>query len=96
MRQYLFIKRRIGRIEILLIHLLNSAAKPLTEALIMDYFSLPQELYDVVYVWIVAEPQDVVIGHTGLLLCCDGVSAKKKAGESKDSLAFLNFAIIRW
>ena len=29
-------------------------------------------------------------------LCCDGVSAKKKAGESKDSLAFLNFAIIRW
>lgn len=69
MRQYLFIKRRIGRIEILLIHLLNSAAKPLTEALIMDYFPLPQELYDVVYVWIVAEPQDVVIGRARLLLC---------------------------
>lgn len=69
MRQYLFIKRRIGRIEILLIHLLNSAAKPLTEALIMDYFPLPQELYDVVYVWIVAEPQDIVIGRARLLLC---------------------------
>ena len=69
MRQYLFIKRRIGRIEIFLIHLLNSAAKPLTEALIMDYFPLPQELYDVVYVWIVAEPQDVVIGRARLLLC---------------------------
>ena len=68
---YLFIKRRIGRIEILLIHLLNSAAKPLTEALIMDYFPLPQELYDVVYVWIVAEPQDVVIGRARLLLCCN-------------------------
>lgn len=30
------------------------------------------------------------------ILCYVGVSAKKKAGESKDSLAFLNFAIIRW
>ena len=69
MRQYLFIKRRIGRIEIFLIHLLNSAAKPLTEALIMDDLPLPQELYDVVYVWIVAEPQDVVIGRARLLLC---------------------------
>lgn len=36
MRQYLFIKRRIGRIEILLIHLLNSAAKPLAEAYKME------------------------------------------------------------
>ena len=69
MRQYLFIKRRIGRIEILLIHLLNSAATPLTEALIMDYFPLPQELYDVVYVRIIAEPQDIVIGRARLLLC---------------------------
>lgn len=69
MRQYLFIKRRIGRIEIFLIHLLNSAAKPLTEALIMDDLPLAQELYDVVYVWIVAEPQDVVIGRARLLLC---------------------------
>ena len=73
MRQYLFIKRRIGRIEILLIHLLNSAAKPLIEALIMDYFPLPQELYDVVYVRIVAEPQDVVIGRARLLLWGDFV-----------------------
>lgn len=74
MRQYLFIKRRIGRIEIFLIHLLNSAAKPLTEALIMDDLPLAQELYDVVYVWIVAEPQDVVIGRARLLLWGDLVS----------------------
>ena len=73
MRQYLFIKCGIDGIEILLIHLLNSAAKPLTEALIMDYFPLPQELYDVVYVWIVAEPQDVVIGRARLLLCCNHI-----------------------
>ena len=73
MRQYLFIKRRIGRIEILLIHLFYGAAKPLTEALIMDDLPLPQELYDVVYVWIVAEPQDVVIGRARLLLCGDFV-----------------------
>ena len=73
MRQYLFIKRRIGRIEILLIHLFYGAAKPLSEALIMDYFPLPQELYDVVYVRIIAEPQDIVIGRARFLLWGDFV-----------------------
>lgn len=36
MRQYLFIKCGIDGIEILLIHLLNSAAKPLAEAYKME------------------------------------------------------------
>ena len=70
MRRDLFIKSRVGRIEILLIHFLDSAAKSLAEALIMDDFPLPQELYNVVDVRIVAEPQNVVIGRARLLLRC--------------------------
>ncbi len=38
----------------------------------------------------------IMFGKESAGICCDGVSAKKKAGESKDSPAFLNFAIIRW
>lgn len=39
-----------------------------TEALEVDNLSLAQEVNGVVHIGIIAEPQDVIIGHPGLLL----------------------------
>ena len=36
----------------------------------MDDLTGPQELDDIVDVGVIRQPQDVVIGYTGLLLCC--------------------------
>lgn len=40
------------------------------EALIMHNFSLPQELYGVAHVGVVAQQKNIVIGNARLLLCC--------------------------
>ena len=37
----------------------------------MDDLTGPQELDDIVDVGVIRQPQDVVIGYTGLLLWCD-------------------------
>ena len=42
----------------------------LAEALEVDNLAFAQELQHVVDVRIVADPQQVVIGYAGLLLCC--------------------------
>ena len=68
MRRDLFVKCGIDGIEILLIHLFYGAAESLSEALIMDDLPLAQELYGIVYVRIIAEPQDIVIGRARFLL----------------------------
>ena len=40
----------------------------LTEPLEVNHFTLPEEFDHIVHIRIVAEPQNVVIGHPGLLL----------------------------
>ena len=47
----------------------------LAEPLEVDYLPLAQELDDVVHVRVVAEAEDVVVGHPGLLLWCNHESA---------------------
>ena len=37
----------------------------------MDYLPLAQELDNVVYVRVIAEAQDVIVGDAGFLLWCD-------------------------
>ena len=43
----------------------HSFAKPL----IMHDFALAEEFYDVVYIGIVAKPENIVVGDSRLLLC---------------------------
>lgn len=44
---------------------LDGFAKPLE----MNYFPLPKEFDNVVHIGVVGNPQDVVIGYPGFLLC---------------------------
>lgn len=69
----LLVKARVDIIHILLIQPILSKPQPLAEALKMHDLARPQEFDGVVDIGIVGQPQNVVIGHTSLLFCCDGV-----------------------
>ena len=45
------------------------------EPLEVDYLPLAQELDNVVYVRVIAEAQDVIVGDAGFLLWCNHASA---------------------
>ena len=66
----LFIKGRIEKIYVLLVHFVLGNLQALAKALEVDDLTFPQETDDIVYIGIIAEPQDVIIGDTGFLLCC--------------------------
>ena len=55
-------------VHILLIQLLPQQFHCLAKPLEVDYLPFPKELDDIVYIRIVRQPQDVVIGDPGFLL----------------------------
>ena len=67
------VERGIHIVHIFLIQLFAGEPQPLAEALEVDDLPLPQETDHVVDIGIVGEPQDVVIGDTRLLLCCNHI-----------------------
>ena len=71
MQAGLFVKRGVGKVHIFLIHALFGQGDCLAKALEMDDFALTQEADDVVDIRIVGEAENVVVGESGLLLCCD-------------------------
>ena len=58
----------VHAVDVALVQLPAEQLDGLAEPLEMDDLPLPQELDDVVDVGIVGKPEDVVIGHSGLLL----------------------------
>ena len=73
---FLFVEGGVHIVDVFLVHLLTGQLQALAEALEMHHFPGPQELDDVVDVRIIAEPQDVVVGGAGLLLCCEVTGAE--------------------
>ena len=71
----LHIKRRIHIIHILLIQLFAKQLHCLAKALEMHKLALAQELDRLSNVGIVRKAQNVIVGFTRLLLCCNGKSA---------------------
>jgi len=63
----LHIDRWIHKVHISLVQLFPQPLQALAEALEVDDLPFPQEADNVVYVRVVAEAEDVVIGHPGLL-----------------------------
>ena len=80
----------------LLLQIISGVVQSFPETLEMHDFSFSQEAQWREHIGVIRQVDEIFVGAARFLLCCDGVSAKKKAGKSKDSLAFLNFAIIRW
>ena len=64
---------RIHEVYILGIQLLAEQFHGFSKALEVDHLALPEELNDIVYIWVVTEAKDVVIGDSGFLLCCNHV-----------------------
>ena len=71
------IEGRIHIVYVLLVQFLTEKLNSLSEALEVDDFPLSEELDYVVYIRIVAEPKNVVIGHPGLLLWHGKIIATK-------------------
>ena len=92
----LHINRGVHIVHIFLVQSFAQALHRFAETLEMHDFSFSQEAQWREHIGVIRQVDEIFVGAARFLLCCDGVSAKKKAGESKDSLAFLNFAIIRW
>ena len=67
----LSVKARICRVEILRVQALLRVTEGVGEALIVHHLALTQEFYNVVDVGVVGQPQNVVVGYSCLLLCCN-------------------------
>lgn len=66
----LHIKGRIHAVNILLIQPFAKLLQTFAESLEVDDLPFPQELDNVVYIWVIRKPQDVIISHPGFLFCC--------------------------
>ena len=64
---------RIHIVHIFLIQLIPQQLDRLAKALKMDDFSLPQEFDGIIYIRVIAETQNVVIGRSSLLFCCNHI-----------------------
>lgn len=67
------VKSRVGKIDIPGIHLLFAQAKALAKTLEVDNLPLTQEADDVVYIRVVGQAEDIIVGKAGLLLWCEVV-----------------------
>lgn len=65
---FLSVKRGIDRVDIFLIHFLKREAQSLAETLIVYDLPLAQETDDIVHIRIVAQAENIIIGHARLLL----------------------------
>ena len=69
----LFVKRRVGKVDVFLVHLLLGQTHRLAEALEMDDLPFTQKTDGRDHVRVVHQTQNIVIGGAGFLLCCDAV-----------------------
>ncbi len=80
-------------------HAVLCQPKAFAEALEVDHLPLAQELDDVVHVRVVAEAEDVVVGHPGLLLWCNLKSTTfepKIAKNGVSQIVSTMRSILRW
>ena len=66
------IKCRVVQIDIFRVHLFFAQAQALTKALEVYDLTFTQKTDDVVYIGVVTQTENIVVGFAGLLLCCKG------------------------
>ena len=69
----------------LLLQIISGVVQSFSETLEMHDFPFSQEAQWREHIGVIRQVDEIFIGAARFLLCCVGVSAKKKAGESKDS-----------
>ena len=65
------IQRRIHIVHIFLIQFFPQELAGFAEPLEVDDLPLPEEPDGVVHIRVIAEPENVVVSHPSLLLCCN-------------------------
>ena len=69
----LCVEAGVDIVNVFLIHPFFGKTEAFAEALEVHDFTGPQELDHVIYVRIIGQTQDVVIGNTSFLLCCNHI-----------------------
>ena len=67
----LLVEAGVDIVDVFFVQPVLDQPQSLAEALEVDDFPGTQEFNDVVDIRIVGEPQNIVVGDAGLLLCCD-------------------------
>ena len=68
-----FVKGRVHEVHVFLIQLVTGQAQSLTKSLEMDDFPGTEEANDIIDVRVIRQTENIIIGNTSLLLCCDRV-----------------------
>ena len=76
------VKGWVGEIYVFLIHFIFRKPDRFAETLKMNDFPFTEKSNNIVHVGIVTQPEDIIIGHSGLLLC------GKIFGKIRDHIAF--------
>ena len=69
----LCVEAGVDIVNVFLIHPFFGKAETFAEALEVDDFTGPQELDHIVDIRVIRQTQDVVVGDTGFLLCCNHI-----------------------
>lgn len=69
----LHIKSGIHAVYIFLVQFFPKKRDGLPETLEVNNFPFPEELDDIVYIRIVAETKNIIIGNPRFLLCCNHI-----------------------
>jgi hypothetical protein len=70
-----FVESGVAEVDVGGVHLFLAQADAFTEPLEVDNLPLPQEADYVVYIRVVGQAEDVIVGEPGLLLWCNHESA---------------------
>ena len=66
---FLFVKRRVDRVEVFAIKLFLSDAESIAETLIVHDLTLTQVAQRITHVGVIAKANEVVVGRARLLFC---------------------------
>ena len=65
----LFVERGVDKIDVFLVHFILGQSQTFAKPLEVDDLSGPEKFDDIVYIRIIGEAQDIIIGDSSLLLC---------------------------
>lgn len=68
-----FVERRVERVEVAAVQSVLQYAQTFAESLVMNKLAFAQEFDRVAHVGIVREAENVIVGQTRFLLCCNHI-----------------------
>ena len=76
---------RIHTINVFLIQFLPKKLHGFSKSLEMNNLTLPEEFYHIVDIRVIRQPKDIIIGHSGFLLCCNRINTTISKTENSSN-----------